>query len=138
MKKMYSLLLFVVLSIGCATLNPTIKLEPLPEQVTVSKTTDPTNPAQPIEVQAGDAFNIIIDSNPTTGYHWEIIGELNGVEFISREYMADEPVLAGSGGMDIWTFKAVSIGQVQITFGSFPPSDAFESERTVAFIISVK
>ncbi len=133
MKKIFSLLLLAALSFGCSTLNPTTEPEPPAPDTTTS-----TDPARPIEVQAGETFEIIIDSNPTTGYHWEIIGELNGVEFISREYMADKPVLAGSGGMDIWTFKAVATGQMQITLGSFPPSDISEPEQSVAFNIVVK
>jgi hypothetical protein len=40
--------------------------------------------------------------------------------------------------MDIWTFKAVATGQMQITLGSFPPSDISEPEQSVAFNIVVK
>ncbi|MBI2331997.1 MAG: protease inhibitor I42 family protein, partial [Chloroflexi bacterium] len=47
-----------------------------------------------------------------TGYHWEFVGEPDGnvIEFVSSDYKADEPVLPGSGGVEVWTFKAVSAG----------------------------
>lgn len=78
-----------------------------------------TDPFQPMEVLAGETFNIVIDSNPSTGYHWEIVNELSGVEFVSTEYTADEPVAPGSGGVDVWMFKAVSSGETQITWVIF-------------------
>ena len=99
-----------------------------------------TDPAQPIEVQAGETFHIVVDSNPSTGYHWELTGELDGtiVQFVSRDYTADEPVAPGSGGVDVWTFNAVAAGSVQITLGSFPPdANVTEPEQTVTFNIVV-
>jgi predicted secreted protein len=137
MKKIYLLLFVTILSIGCLTLSPTAEPTPEPARKTVA-TTDPN---QSIEVQTGGTFDIFIDSNPTTGYHWEIVGEMDGVEFVSRDYVADEPVKPGSGGVDVWTFKAVSVGQAQITLGSYPPgvdAESGEPEQTVAFNIIVK
>lgn len=100
-----------------------------------------TDPAQPIEVQAGETFHIVVDSNPSTGYHWDFVGELDGniIEFVSQEYTADEPVAPGSGGVDVLTFKAVSAGETQITLGSYPPDpDVTEPDQTVTFDIVVK
>ncbi|MCC7117187.1 MAG: protease inhibitor I42 family protein [Anaerolineales bacterium] len=97
------------------------------------------DPAQPIEVQTGDTFHVVIDSNPSTGYHWEIVGDLSGVEFVSTEYTADEPVIPGSGGVDVWVFKAVSAGQTQITLGYYPPDpNATAPERTETYTVIVK
>lgn len=134
MKKTFAIILLASLLIGCSTLTPT----PTPNP---AGNTRPalTDPAQPIEVRAGDVFHIVVDSNPSTGYHWDIVGELSGVEFVSTEYTADEPVMPGSGGVDVWTFKAASAGQTQITLGSYPPDpNATEPEQTVTFNIVVK
>jgi inhibitor of cysteine peptidase len=119
-------------------LTPKVDPEPTLEPIVE---VNPTDPDQTIEVQAGETFDIVIDTNPTTGYHWEFIGEVDGniVEFVSRDYTADEPVSPGSGGVDVWTFKAVSTGQAQITLGSYPPGvNGGEPEQTVAFNIIVK
>jgi inhibitor of cysteine peptidase len=98
-----------------------------------------SDPAQPIEVKAGDEFTIVIESNPTTGYHWEIIGELDNVEYISKDYRADQPVLTGSGGVDVWTFKAISSGEARITLGYYPPSNDPETpQQTATFVVTVK
>ena len=132
MKKIYLLLAVAFLSVGCQTLNQGADSE---------GGLNLTDPSQPIEVQAGESFEIVIASNPSTGYHWEIVGDLTSVEFVSLDYKADEPVLAGSGGVDVWTFKALSAGKTQIILGSYPPgvtvSDG-EPEQTVIFNIDVK
>ena len=130
MKKIPIVLLLVILLVSCSTPTPTSIAQTRPAL---------TDPAQPIEVQAGEMIHIVVDSNPSTGYHWEIVGELNGVEFASTEYTADEPVAPGSGGVDVWTFKAVSAGQVQITLGSYPPDpNVTEPQQPVTFSIVVK
>ena len=102
----------------------------------------PTSPDQTISTSPGKTFQIIIDSNPTTGYHWEIVGQLdkNVVEFVSKEYQStSQPGLAGGGGVDIWTFKAVAAGQAKITLGSYPPSNtATQPAQTETFAVSVK
>lgn len=132
MKKLFVLLFLSILLFGCASPVATPTTDP-------AGSTRPaiTDPFQPMEVLAGETFNIVIDSNPSTGYHWEIVGELNGIEFVSTEYTADEPVAPGSGGVDVWTFKAVSSGETQITLGSYPPG-ATEPDQTVTFHIVVK
>lgn len=143
MKKIYLLLSVVILSVACLTLTPTAEptsepvIEPTPE--TPSEAPAISDPAQLIDVQTGETFVIVLDTNPSTGYHWEVMGELIGAEFVSRDYIADQPVMPGSGGVDIWTFKAVSAGDAQITFGNYPPStEGGEAQQTVTFNIAVK
>lgn len=93
-----------------------------------------------IEVTAGNEFKIMIESNPSTGYHWEVIGELdeNIVQFVSKDYRADEPVMPGSGGVDIWTFRAVAAGEAAITLGYYPPGEGEPPAQEVTFTIVVK
>lgn len=131
MKKTVLLLVCTILLSGCMTANK-------PADAAGTTVTDPANP---IEVQAGETFNIVLASNPSTGYHWELVGELGAVEFVASEYKAEEPVMPGSGGVDVWIFKAVSAGEAQITLGSYPPGVTVtdgEPEQTVTFNIVVK
>jgi predicted secreted protein len=100
-----------------------------------------SDPAKQLEASAGNEFKIIIASNPSTGYHWELVEELDEttVQFVSREYRASEPVLAGSGGVDVWVFNAVSPGETSITLGYYPPAnDPVEPQQIVEFIVTVK
>ena len=132
---LYLLLASVVFLAACAA--PT----PVPATADPASSSMPaiTDPSQPIVVNAGEPFMIVVESNPSTGYHWELVGDLTGVEFVSREYTPSEPVLTGSGGVDVWAFKAVSTGETQITLGSYPPGvDGGEPEQSVTFSVEVK
>lgn len=97
-----------------------------------------SDPSKPILVNSGDEFTIVLDSNPTTGYHWEIVAELDaGLELVSKEYTNDEPV--APGGVDVWTFKAVSAGKRQVTLGYYPPSnDPVDPQQTATFTVTAK
>jgi inhibitor of cysteine peptidase len=101
-----------------------------------------SDPQQPIEVGAGEEFSIVLESNPTTGYHWAIVGELdsNVVGFVKNDYTStSDPNQVGGGGLDVWSFKAASAGQAQITLGYYPPSNELvEPQQKVIFTVTVK
>lgn len=135
----FFLMIGFILMIACGVLMPPIPTLTAPAS-TAEEPLQISDPDQPIKVAPGSKFEIVIKSNPTTGYHWEIVDELNNnvVGFISKDYKADEPVLIGSGGVDIWTFKAIGAGQVTITLGSYPPSNNTAPAETLTFTIVVK
>ena len=101
-----------------------------------------TDPQQPIKAETGSEFTIVLESNPTTGYHWDIVGGLDQsvVGFIKSEYTsASDPNLVGGGGLDVWTFKSVNAGETQITLGYYPPSnEPVDPQQTVTFTVIVK
>lgn len=136
MKKVFTFLFIAMLLAACGA--PTPQATPNP----AAGNTRPalSDPATPIEVAAGETFHIVVVSNPSTGYHWEFTGELdlNVVEFVSNEYTADEPVMPGSGGVDVWTFKAVAPGEAQITLASYPPGESVTTQEALTFNIIVK
>lgn len=141
MKKYFVLLFLTALLASCAAPASTSTANPTANPAAGNTRPALTDPATPIEVQAGETFHIVVASNPSTGYHWDLIGELdtNVVEFVSSDYTADEPVMPGSGGVDVWMFKAVAAGQTQITLGSYPPDTSVtEAEETITFNITVK
>lgn len=128
MKKILSLVILVFIFLpACGGKSPTLQV---------------SDPQQPIEVGAGKEFAIVLESNPTTGYHWEIVGELdpNKVEFIKNEYTStSDPNLVGGGGLDVWTFKATNTGETQVTLGYYPPSnEPVDPQQTTTFTVTVK
>lgn len=70
-----------------------------------------------VEVRVGQEFNITLESNPTTGYQWQLAKQLNEtiLEFIGSEYKPSESGLIGAGGTEVWTFKAVNSGTTEIS-----------------------
>jgi hypothetical protein len=35
------------------------------------------------------------------------------VEFVEQGYIPEDPVMPGSGGVDVWTFRAVNVGRLR-------------------------
>ncbi len=107
-----------------------------------SSTPKVTDPQTPIQASAGNQFQIVLEANPTTGYHWDIVGELDKsvVELVSHDYQsASYPNVVGGGGLDTWTFKAVGAGQATITLGYYPPSNTpTDPAKTETFTVQVK
>ncbi len=100
-----------------------------------------SDPSKNLEAQVGSEFKIIIDSNPSTGYYWELGDDLDEeiVKFVSKDYNADEPVAPGSGGRDVWVFKAMSAGEAHITLWYYSPSNELaDPQQKVTFIVTVK
>lgn len=101
-----------------------------------------TDPASPLEVSAGQTFTLVLESNPTTGYHWALVGQQQDdiLSLISNEYIStSDPGLVGGGGLEVWTFKAVQQGHARVILGYFPPSNTpTDPSKTVEFTIIVK
>ena len=133
---LYLLLVAVLFLTACAAPTP----EPTTPSIDPAGSTMPalTDPSQPITVNAGDIFMIVVESNPTTGYHWEIVGDLTNLEFVSREYTQAEPVLPGSGGVEVWTLKAVSAGETLLVLGNYPPGEGATYEQEIQFSITAQ
>ena len=141
MRRISFLLIATILLTGCAasssTPTPTFPPPPVETQNTVLEPTDHT---QLIIVKAGETFDVVVPSNPSTGYHWDIIPELdkNIVAFAEQNYFAEQPVVPGSGGMEVWTFRAVSAGDTTVVLGYYPPGNDNDPEEVVTFSIHVE
>lgn len=138
--RIYLLFIVAILLTGCAdsTFTPTPTLPPT--AVTPNPLPEPSDPTQLVTAKAGERFRLVLPANESTGYHWEIIPELdpNIVEFVNREYLPEQPILAGSGGVDVWSFRAVNAGDTAITLGYFPPGSDANPDETVIFSIHIE
>jgi len=69
-----------------------------------------------VTLEVGQTLVLSLESNPTTGYEWEI-AEIDEaiLKETHHEYKADWPVLIGSGGRDIWHFRAEAEGRTTLT-----------------------
>jgi inhibitor of cysteine peptidase len=139
MKRICVVMLVATLLTGCAASSSTSTPTLPPTAETPTTLPEPTDPTQLITVKAGDIFNLVLPSNPSTGYRWEILPELdeNIVELVEQNYVAEEPVMPGSGGMDVWTFRALSAAETTIVLGYYPPGNETDPEETVTFSIRV-
>jgi predicted secreted protein len=140
MKRLSLLLIGIVFLIGCtpSTSTPTPTLPPTEQ--TPNPLPEPSDPTQLILVKAGETFELVLSSNPSTGYQWKVIPELDEtiVELVGQEYIAEQPVAPGSGGMDVWMFRARNAGETTIVLGYYPPDLNSEPEETITFSIQVE
>lgn len=140
MRRVCFFLVVTILLSSCATSSstPTPALPPTAASPTILP--EPSDPTQLITVKLGEAFNIVVPSNASTGYHWEIIAELDEtiVQSAERGYIAEQPILPGSGGMDVWAFRAVGTGDTTIVLGYYPPANESDPEEVLTFSIHVE
>ena len=140
MNRISFFVLAAIVLTGCATSSPTPTPTFPPTAETPSSLPEPTDHTQLITVKTGETFTLVVPSNSSTGYRWNIVPELDGniVEFVTQDYLAQEPVMPGSGGVDLWTFRAVNAGDTTIVLGYYPPSNETAPEERVTFSIQVE
>ncbi len=70
-----------------------------------------------LKVPFGSTFAVTLESNPTTGYSWELsrVSPEGSVGFVDSSYSPVEPVLSGSGGSQTWILKALKKGGSEIS-----------------------
>ena len=102
-----------------------------------------TDPSAVIEVTVGDSFEIVLKSNPSTGYRWKLLSmpseqllQEGSSEYVS---MSDTGDMVGSGGHEILRFSAIGPGSATIVFGYFSPGAYGEGvpEETLSFTVSI-
>lgn len=83
---------------------------------TIAQDNNVTTIDSTIIVNNGDSFSIVLESNMTTGYSWQLgsNSDSNIVHFLSTVYNAPSTDMPGQGGEEVWTFKTESPGTVII------------------------
>ena len=76
---------------------------------------------QTIDIKTSKEFVILIalESNPTTGYSWQVSFNTTALELIEQTYELGEYAkegIVGAGGTELFRFKALKSGDFQITF----------------------
>jgi len=100
----------------------------------------------PIEVEAGLEFAIVLESNPTTGYSWQLAEPLDEdiVELVSSEFEEKKPegteeTPLGAPGEEVWTFEAIGEGSTEISLEYVRPWETDAApEETKTFEVEVK
>ena len=79
-----------------------------------------SDPEETIDISADREFIILIalESNPTTGYSWEASYDETMLELVEETYELGayaEQGVVGAGGTELFRFKALVSGEVEIT-----------------------
>jgi inhibitor of cysteine peptidase len=100
-----------------------------------------TNPQETIQGNAGREFSIVLDANPTTGYQWRLTHPTDEktLKLVDKKYKAPNTNLAGAGGHEIWSFKALSVGQEKLIFEYVRPWEKDKSPvKSISFTINIR
>lgn len=94
-------LLLINLVIGCAGQQPE----------------EYSDAGQEIEIGVGDEFIVALESNPTTGYQWEVDFDESFLELVLDEFEPGEAEegMVGVGGKQKFTFEGLKAGETELT-----------------------
>ncbi len=67
-----------------------------------------------VQAHVGDEINIALDSNPTTGYRWDVEKSDGALLTLKQSNFAASSSAIGSGGTQTLTFVAKSAGNVNL------------------------
>ena len=77
------------------------------------------------DIDVDDEFQVVLESNLTTGYGWQLEAELDtGVlELVGERYEAPDTDLVGAAGHQVFDFRAVGDGSTFIQLWYIRPFD---------------
>lgn len=98
-----------------------------------------TDDSEPIEVTAGEEFTIRLESNPSTGYSWELTTPLDDsiVQSKDSNFEQGENDAPGASGHEVLTYEAVGDGTTKISLGYLRSFDNEPPTETKKFTVEV-
>jgi predicted secreted protein len=95
--------------------------------------------SEEVELAVGDVLEIILCSNPTTGFEWETanISDENILEQLTHDYIPPQGNQAGAAGEEVWTFEALEADTVEVSFEYSQPWDGGNKDEWT-FILTVE
>lgn len=94
-----------------------------------------------IVTHVGDTVTIGLLSNPTTGYSWRIKEPYRKdiLELMNSTYLPDDTGLTGSGGREVWNFKATAEGVTSLVFiYKRPWEERKATDKIARFVIAIQ
>jgi inhibitor of cysteine peptidase len=94
---------------------------------------------QILELRVNDTFLILLDSNPSTGYSWNVeYIDLAVLEQVGEPLFTPDSNLPGSGGTTMFAFQTIAVGQTLLRLiyhrtweEDTPPLKTFEITITI-------
>ena len=95
--------------------------------------------ARDIRVKVGEVFTIRLESNETTGYSWRGNEgfDRSCFELTGSPYQPAQPQRPGSGGEQLYHFKALKAGTTEIRLTYKRSWEATPSDKTVVFSVRI-
>lgn len=136
------------LALGAVVLGaPAIQAAPDEQAHAGSFCGDPPDPpaehptTEQIVASVNVPFSITLESNPTTGYSWELASRLdaNVLELLHHSYQRGGSAGMGAGGSELWTFEPLCTGFTTIVLRYRRPWEPESpTDRQVAYDIFIR
>ena len=104
------------------------------------------NNGDTVYLKVGQSLVITLESNPTTGYMWEVekidtavLAQIGETEIIPASESESEPQLVGQGGVEVLRFQAQSAGEFTLKLVYHQPwegGDASPEGFSVTIVVS--
>ena len=93
-----------------------------------------------IEMTMGQDIVIALESNPMTGYGWQVGGRVDPaiVALISSDYESSPSTALGAGGHQRWIFRAVGRGTTTIRLDYARPWELAPPVKSTTFTLVVR
>lgn len=94
-----------------------------------------------IESKVGDTFTIPLEANHTTGYSWRLAQSPDSaiLKQLGEKYEEDNSGSVGAGGVETWTFQAMSKGSTTLVFEYVRPFEkGVPPTKTSRFKITIR
>jgi len=89
-------------------------------------------------IKKNDEFVVSLESNPTTGYQWNVDFDNSYIELVDVSYDLEDSELMGSGSTEVFKFKALQEGEVDLTFSYLRSWEEKAPIKKVSYKIIVK
>ncbi len=82
----------------------------------LNQSTSSISPNATLSVKTNEQFYITLNSNPSTGYEWQVASVSNPdmVRFVDSQYIRPESELIGAPGKQVLTFDALQEGSATV------------------------
>lgn len=97
------------------------------------------DPSKPVNVDAGEKFVIVLPSNHSAGYKWQLADQLDAtyLKLIGTDYRKPYESLPGAPGKETWTFEAGQSGSTEINFEYAPAWQSSGATKKVTFKVNI-
>ena len=90
-------------------------------------------------IEKGSLFSVALESNPTTGYEWEVDFDSVYIQLVKEEYQPLDPELIGGRGTHAFIFLALDQGETKIRFRYWRPWEGEDSVvETKEFEVAIR
>jgi inhibitor of cysteine peptidase len=127
----FSLTMFTAIPVSASNFTNISTVKSPSSQTSIDESSD----GMTIQLSAGDNLIINLQSQPSTGFRWQLdLINASVLQKVSNQFIPPSPPVIGGVGTEIWVFKAIGAGSSPI---SMEYSRSFESGAAKTFNLTV-